>query len=272
MTERDRINASDYRLPILDVPMATALATALMSATPEKAPDNVGEALGEVRKALEALGRLQQEKRATGPGTQDPRPVDVLVDNAWSSLHGSLTSLASLPADLYPRAAEASSLVSAIFGDKRPLAFLQLRYPAEWAEVKAHIELIESQKLEPRIKALVGPEFMAEIRRTFEMYGAVLGITEPPPAAAPTDSLLAALRDLNAAINDYVIAVLGMARRSKPGSRAAVEQALEAISRLRRTGSPTPTQPDAVDPTPPAQGETSKPQSLSTPEGKSRPS
>lgn len=258
----ERLNASDYRLPVLDVTMAIALATALLSAAPAKPADNVDEALDVVRAALSVLEQKRGDRRATpAAATVDPRPIDNQVDTVWDAFHGALAALAALPTDLYPRAAEASSLLHAIFGAERPLAFLRLRYPAEWSEVKAHLDLIEAQKLEPRIQKLLGPEFMAEIRRTFDLYGAALGITSTVATSPSPDSLLEPLRSLVGALNDYVIAALSMVRPSKPGSRDVVVAALEPIDRLRRTRA-TPPLPEG--PVQPDQGEQQKPESLVT--------
>jgi hypothetical protein len=231
----ERLNPSDYRLPVLDVTMAVALATALLSAAPKQAPDNVQEALDEVRTALAALEQRRGEQRVVlAPTPEDPRPIDNLVDAVWSAFFEALTALAALPAELYPRAAEAAALKQAIFPGSTPRAFLKLRYAAEWSEVKAHLDLIDKQKLGPRIDALLGPEFLAEIRRTFELYGAALGITTPATSSPSPDGTLEPLRALNAALNHYVISALSMVRRSQPGSRELIEAALEPIGRLRR--------------------------------------
>jgi hypothetical protein len=234
--------------------MAMALATALLSAAPKDPSENVREALDEVSAALATLEKRREERRPAAAPAVDPRPVDALVDRAWSALYSALDSHASLPTDLYPRAAEAAALRDRIFVGEQPRAFLRLRYAAEWAEVKAHLNVIDEQKLEPRLNKLLGPDFLDEIRRTFELYGAALGITTPAPPAIVSESLLEPLRSLTAALNDYVIAVLATVRRNKPETRNAAAAALEPILRLRRPsaspGSPTPSPQD--DPSPPA--------------------
>lgn len=248
----ERMNINDYRLPVLDVAMAVALATALLSAAPADPPENVAETLAEVRSAL---ATLEQRRRAPGADTStiDPRPIDNLVDTVWSALFDALSGLAALPADLYPRAAEATALLRAIFFGEQPRAFLRLRYAAEWSEVKARLDIIEAQKLAPRIEKLLGPDFLTEMHRTFDLYGAALGITTTVAISPTPESLLEPLRALTAALNDHVIAVLGMARRSKPGSREIAAAALEPIARLRRSpASPPPAvQPPQDDPSKP---------------------
>lgn len=216
-------------VPQVDVPGAIALATALMSAKPKDVPDFVANAAKDVKKASAEL-MVAWQTRTLKPGkAEDPRLTDRGVDVSWSALFYRLDSLATLPSDRYPRAKLAAEVRDRIFPADEGLTFLKMPYRSQWAEVKRRLDRIDHEGLVGAIEDLAGAEHLSEIRRMFELYGAVLGITRPPPNEAQVENLLDRLRALTDAIGDYCIKMLATVDRKNPDSAEVVTAALKPI-------------------------------------------
>lgn len=246
----ERLVLSQFAVPPLDVPTGLALARSLISARPKGAPAYVVEAASEIEEAEQELVRLWGVRSAVAKEKADLRPVDLLVDTVWGALFWRVEMLASLPADLYPRAVRAARLRDRLFPVDGRLTWLKKPYRAEWAEVKMRLDLIESEKLGKEIDELAGPEIRQEIARTFALYGNALGVTQALPAETGNDSLLEALRDLTAAITSYTVAVLATIKRKKPGSEAVALEALRPLTAAREAARREPAPAPAPTPAP----------------------
>lgn len=245
----ERIVLSQFAVPPLDVPTGLALAQSLLAAKPKGAPAHVTEAASEIEEAATTLQDRWTTRVSAVPAEKaDPRVFDRLVDTAWSALFWRLDTLASLPSDLYPRAARAAKLRDRLFPVGDRLGWLKKPYRAEWAEAKMRIDLIASEKLGKEIDDLAGPELRQEIDRSFALYGDAIGVTQPQALPPETESLLESLQDLTAAITSYSVAVLATIKRKKPESEAAARQALAPLTTARENARRGPT--DAPKPMP----------------------
>jgi hypothetical protein len=171
--------------------------------------------------------------RMSKPKTDDPRLTDRGVDVSWSALFHRLGSLATLPHDRYPRAKLAAEVRDIVFPPDEGLTFLQKPYRTQWAEVKKRLDIIDHQDLAPTIDDLAGVEHLKEIRRMFDLYGAVLGVTRPPAGEAQIQNLLERLRALADAIGDYCIKMVATVDRKKPETADVVIAALRPILEAR---------------------------------------
>lgn len=248
-------NPSDYTTPpVVDVPGAITLATALVSAKPKDPPANVKGALEAIKTSLGALQKAWAGKDAPASVTPDARAVDRRVDAVWGGCYRRLDSLAQLTGISAPRALRAAATRDAIFGVTEPLRFITVKYVIEWAEVKKRLQRIDEGGHAASLDDLAGPEFLPEMRASFEAYGKVLGVTEAAAPTPETEALLPLLRELQRDIGDYAIAVLGMRVKGSEKSLATVRAALAPIDNHRAGAgravpAPAPEPPEPLPPT-----------------------
>lgn len=232
--------------PIVDVAGGVALGVALLTAVPKKAPAPVLHAAKALHARTTALQKAWAASYVPNGSTINRRDADHRMDVAWSSLFGRLETYAALPADSYPRAAEAASLSSMVFPEG--LRFLKLPYAREWAESHRLLALIHDKKLESKLHSLVGEDFVNEVKAAHKNYGQALSITEARPTPADVAGVQEPLRDLQAAVSDYAMQVVAAANDS-PAFVESARAALGPIDQLRaaaaRSASPAPAQPTA---------------------------
>jgi len=231
------------RAPKLDVPGAVALSQKLLAATPKTAPQSVKKAAKALKSKAEGLedawkARDRAEKRP------DPRPVDVLADNAMSRLFGRIEGYAGLPEDAYPLAARARLLLGTLFPSG--LTFLREDYPSQWAETQKRLERIDEENLAAGIDAVAGPEFLGEVRRIHKLYGEAIGVTKAR-ASAPLPNLAIPLRDVGAAIALHALQLVAvcMDEDAPLEARAAARDALRPIDETRANAARRATPSDA---------------------------
>ncbi len=196
------------------------------------------------------------------PKQVDTRIVDTRVDAAWSNLAQALDAVRTLPRS--NRAAPAAEVYDKLFAEG--LTFLQLEHPAQWAQCRMRLEIIDEQGLEPKIEAVLGgPEYLIEIRAAQAEFGAALGIDQPKPA--PTNVNLAdAISELRSAIETYVSEVIAWSRRSPDASEDArtalrpIDERREAAARaMSRRGTQAANTPTGEEPPPDVSPETPVP-------------
>jgi hypothetical protein len=188
-------------LPVLDSPGTLALARALIERATEVGP-SPGErpgkpsalSMAEVQHALRRLVSAQSDLTAASK-RPDPvsrpelrQPADLAADTAWTALYERLRAYAMLPSERIPEARQAQDLLRTLFPDA--LAFLRLPYEAQWAEGDSRLRTIEQLRLAADLQRLAGGEFLAEVQRTHEIYGRVLGLgrhrdSRPPLREGP---------------------------------------------------------------------------------------
>ncbi len=188
------IRLTEYAtLPSFDVPHGVALGIAVVNAVPPSAPTEAKTAAGAVRESTLALQASWGASR-NEPKPVDTRIVDTRVDNAWSNLARALDSVRSLKNS--DRAGAAAELHEELFASG--LSFLQLKYPAQWAECNLRLETIDEKELEPKLNGVLGgPEYVSEIRAAQVEYGEALGIDQPKPQTSSVNlaESLSALRE-----------------------------------------------------------------------------
>jgi hypothetical protein len=190
-------------LPVLDSPGTLALARALIERASLPLPTSVTSDIDPLlRRLIQAESELAQAaKRGEASSQRELRqPADLALDTAWTALYERLRAYAILPAELLTEARQAQQLLRTLFPDA--LAFLRLPYEAEWAQSESRLRTIEQLRLTADVERLAGAEFLAEVRRTHELYGRVLGLPRPreplPEPELPLDS--ATLRELRFAL------------------------------------------------------------------------
>jgi hypothetical protein len=158
-----------------------------------------------------------------------------------------------LPAERIPESRQAQELLRTLFPDA--LAFLRLPYEAQWAEAESRLRTVEQLRLLADLQRLAGSEFVAEVQRTHDTYGKVLGLgqrrdSRPPvhhgqgsrvtmelDGDAPLDS--SAKREmrfaLSRAIAQYALKVVAFSDESD-GQLHALLAPIKELQALRRSG------------------------------------
>ncbi len=244
-----RLDPSDYiEVPVLDSPGTLALARSLIELagrpwerTSRPAPLSSHEIQLALRRLVNAENELalatRRRELATRPELR--QPVDLAVDNAWTAMYERLRAYAMLPIEQTQEARHAQNLLRTLFPDG--LGFLRLPYEKQWEEGENRLRTIEQLRLAADLHRLAGAEFLAEVRRTHELYGKVLGLSrgaDGPQASqaddAPLDS--ATLRELrfavSRAISQYALKIVALADEDDQ----LVRRVLAPIEDLRRRG------------------------------------
>lgn len=253
------------RPPKVDVPSAVALAQKLLTAAPTSPPLAVAAALAALRAALTELQRVFTERTSEAQASAN-RTIDNQADIAWRAFYERLVACTLLPADHYPESAQASQLVGTLFPDG--LTFIADDYDSQWAETEKRLDLIDKNQLVPLVHSLVGPSFLAEVRRTHDIYGKALGITQVREKVAAPPSLVGPLRATTRAMGDYFLQLAALYRSGTAEDREMVTRASDPLIEYRiaaqrraaaqergqtEGGSSPPTTP----PAPPSTGKTS---------------
>jgi len=175
--------------PVLDASGLLALGQALLDAAPISAHPSLQGPLRRLRQACDDLQGALRQVREAPPPPPPPRPesrqpADFALDNAWTALYDRLRAYAMLPESEVPKVKRAQELLRLLFPDA--LGFLRLPYEAEWAESDRRLRSVEKLSLLPDLDAIAGPEFLAEVRRTHELYSRAIG--RRPETAGSSDS------------------------------------------------------------------------------------
>ena len=263
------------RSPKIDVPGAIALGQKLLTAAPPNPPPAVAAALAALRTAHTDLQRLWTE-RTPEAQTSANKTMDNQADIAWRAFYERLVAGTHLPVDLYPESAQASQLVATLFPDG--LTFIAGDYDSQWAETEKRLDLIDKNQLVPLVHSLVGPSFLAEVRRTHDIYGKTLGITQVRDKAPPAPSLLTPLRATTRAMSDYFLQLAALYRSGTAEDREMVTRASDPLieyriaaqrraaaqERSQNQGDSTSTPPGTTPPTKPPTTTTKPPPSTTT--------
>ena len=175
--------------PVLDASGLLALGQALLDAAPLSGHPSLHGPLRRLRQACDDLQGALRQVREAPPPPPPPRPesrqpADFALDNAWTALYDRLRAYAMLPESEVPKVKRAQELLRLLFPDA--LGFLRLPYEAEWTESDRRLRSVEKLSLLPDLDAIAGPEFLAEVRRTHEIYSRAIG--RRSEAAASSDS------------------------------------------------------------------------------------
>ncbi|HEX2574567.1 MAG TPA: hypothetical protein VH877_33785 [Polyangia bacterium] len=236
----DELDPALYvRAPRIDVPSGIALGHQLLAAAPETLSPSAQAALNELRIAVTDL-EARWAQRDLAPKAMDPRPIDLAADNAWSCLVIRLEGAAALPVEIYPFALRARELLQLLFPDR--LAFTQLHYPSQWAEAQKRINNIQAHGLQIDLDRIAGPEYLAEVRRTHERYGEIVGTSQAKDAPATVPELAEPLRRLGRAMAGYGIQMVALYFSGDEPTRARVRRALLPLDQYRASAAARKTQ------------------------------
>lgn len=243
----------------VDVPTMIALIAALIAATPAKS----GKALQRALSALLAASvAMQAAVRAHqfAAVTIDPRPADIAIDRAWGAMVARLQAWTQLPEGEHPEQERAALLLAIVAPDG--LSALKLPYRAQWTTLKTRLDELHAQKLDGELTALAGKVFVDEVRRRFDDYGRVLGLTAAQDAIE-LPNLSALLRDAQQRVSAYVVQVLATIDPDDASTTKIARDALRPLADARenanaaRRAQPVASDPvvakPAPQPAPPAQ-------------------
>lgn len=228
------------RAPVIDAAGGIALGHKLLQnalPAPAKGKKDPPE-LAAMRRAQAllktSLGSLERKWAARDKVTKRPpaKPIDLLADSAWRGSHRRATSWLELPADRYPEVARAKTLIDIFF--PTGIDFTTGEFDTQWVETDKRVKRFnEEPALEAEWNALIGASFLAEIRRTHELYGKAIGTTESRPTTDPAP-LLPDIRALQKAMVKYASQLVALYLDSEQETvKRAVLQALAPFDEHR---------------------------------------
>jgi hypothetical protein len=216
------------------LPRLTAISTArllqelLSAAHAEPAlPAAIVPDRDDLAQAQEAL-QIELARRLSGEGEETPvvRAADAVEDNAFGALFDWLKAFARLPATAHPEAAQAATVLSAVFAGG--LAFLAVRPHDEWQEAEIRTRLLAEKGYATTIAHLGGQPFLDQIASAHKAYGEALGITvvkvplEGPAVRGARDTAIDVIRA-------YVLRVAALVRKSAPETEALAQRLLAPL-------------------------------------------
>jgi hypothetical protein len=215
------------RLPRLDTADALSLGRMLLTLAIRNPGVAVSDALEHIEGRITTLAEAWTEQAVPIP-RHDMRAIDTREDRLFSAIRDRLATYRALSHS--KNRARALEIHELLFADG--LGFLCLPYPRQHAEAERRLALIDKHRLATDIDALVGEEFLAELRVAHVEYGEALGIGRAPEPVPEATRVAEPLRALIEAMVDYAIQMLALAR-AKPARAEAVRRALGPIDRFR---------------------------------------
>ena len=231
------LSADIVELPTLTGHEAHSLATSLEAAARDekghllKTPETVKETFEELLAArdgiLEALG-------GAPPDEAKVRPVDIRIDRIMSAWGGVLENWAKL-ADEIPEGDTAEELRARLFADG--LGFITIAPREEWSEIEQRLKTIERAKLQSGLDSLGLKPLLAHLRKVHILYGEVTGATAQI-AEVESPRVRKHKKAVEEAIREYVLAVLGQRRKSRPETLKLADTLLRPLATWESKRSP----------------------------------
>lgn len=221
-------------LPNLSADETLTLGTSLLTRrTKMVAPPATDDAAAELALVMTALkDELRGARQKPAVSAVAAKTIDRRLDVIWAAFREWLS--AWLRCAKCPSAVEAAALHHALFGDG--LEWINARYPAEWAASETRVDIIQKS---PAYTALVrtalgGGPILEELFEAHAAYTEMItakDVTENPKVGA-------AMREVHAAMREYVTSVAGSVRRRVPASIEVADKLLEplALWESRATG------------------------------------
>ena len=239
MTALEQFDPSLYtRMPTLDLASMITLTRQLLMALPARPPATL-KASAVALSAVVAEAEQCFGEHLTVMEGKSNRPTDLAADVSWGSLQRWLSAYAELPHDRYPKAAQAESLLAALF--PTGLGFLTLEYGAQWAEAEQRVRRIQKDKLKPIIVALGGGDFLTEIERCHTAYGEMVGVTKVKTAKSKLPDLRTERIKLQQALTAHAIQLVAMVLSGGESALAAAQPSFDAIDAYRDKATTSPT-------------------------------
>lgn len=220
-----------------------ALARALVSACPASFPARIQKAAKKLGIAADkAQDKLALRQKALGTISEENRRlIDQAGDASWGTLRARLVAYAQLPTDEYPDAKRANEINSLLFAEDG-LSFLTESYPVQWATADTILKRIVDESLEDDIVRIAGPEFLENIRKRHQKYGAMVQQWHLKSEMAQVD-LGAEIRALGSAIVHYATNVCADVEEDDAQSVERARIALHPIDVFREANTKKPTLP-----------------------------
>ncbi len=214
--------------PSITVSTGITLAHALVDACPKNAPANVKKAAVYL-KSIADLARTDLADRNRALGTfpdEDSRALDNEADRCWGGFRLGIQGRAMLRQDLYPKARLAAELDAKLFA--QGTEFLKAEYASQSSSMAVLLQMIDDDKLEKDINAVVGPDFLTAIRDVQPRYEAMVKERLRRDTASG-QNLTERVRTIQNAIVNYASKVVGSVEHDDPATAEAARVALLPI-------------------------------------------
>lgn len=218
--------------PTITVSTGITLAGALVDACPQDAPANVKKAAKHLASVAD-LARSDLAARNRELGTfpdEDSRVLDNEADRCWGGLRLCVQGKAMLRSDLYPTAKLAAGIEAKLFA--QGTEFLKAEYASQSSSMAVLLRMIDDDKMEKDINAVVGPEFLTAIRDVQPRYEAMVKERLRRDHASG-QNLTERVRSIQNAIVNYASKVVGSVEHDEPKTVAAARLALLPIVNFR---------------------------------------
>lgn len=232
----------------LNASSAVSLGRRLVTAQPQKPTPAIKASAAALQQEVELLADAVAIHSQADPVVL-VRPIDGQDDNGWSCFFDRLDAFARLPETYYPKAQRAAELRDILFPDG--LKFLKLDHGAQYTQTDLRLARIKTDKLQPDLDAIAGPEFLAEVKRTHALYAEALGISKPRAATPKPPNLRPLLQKVNQSISAYVVHLCSLYLSGTPAQQAEVRAALQPLDEERTRTTTRRTKPES-DPNPAA--------------------
>ena len=214
--------------PSVTVSTGITLASALVDACPKDAPANVKKAAAHL-KSIAALARTDLAERNRQLGTfpdEDSRGLDNEADRCWGGLRLCVQGKAMLRPDLYPKAKVAAEIDAKLFA--QGTEFLKAEYASQSSSMAVLLQMIDDDKMEKDINAVVGPDFLTAIRDVQPRYETMVKERLRRDTASG-QNLTERVRSIQNAIVNYASKVVGSVEHDDPATAEAARVALLPI-------------------------------------------
>lgn len=214
--------------PSVTVSTGITLATALVDACPKDAPANVKKAAVHL-KSIADLARSDLAARNRELGTfpdEDSRTLDNEADRCWGGLRLCVQGRAMLRPDVYPKAKLAAEIDAKLFA--QGTEFLKSEYASQSSSMAVLLQMINDDKMEKDINAVVGPDFLTAIRDVQPRYEAMVKERLRRDSASG-QNLTERVRTIQNAIVNYASKVVGSVEHDDPATAEAARTALLPI-------------------------------------------
>ncbi len=232
--EQELFDPSIYvRPPVMSLEGGIALCRSLIDACPTSMPKSVKSGAQKLGRAADrAQTALALRQKALGTiSDEDARVIDQLGDSSWGSLRGRLVSYSVLPVGEYPDAARAGELVTILFHTDG-LNFLKEAYPVQWTTADTILKRIDEEGLQPDIDRIAGKEFLENVRKRHQHYGAMVkGLLTR--SQGENVNLSEEIRALGSAIVSYATKVCATVDEDEPATIVAARAALRPLDLFR---------------------------------------
>lgn len=214
--------------PRLSAWSAVVLTLQLIKAAPLEMQERTRDALEALRAACINLQSIARDRLRLSP--ESLRPVDATLDSSWVALRMALEAAARLAGT--EMGDKATYLLPRVL--PRGTEFVKYSYEAQWNESENLLAVIDEEGLEAEIAALVGPHYLAFIRRAHAAFGEGLGLGETLVETPDTTAIAKAISEVAFAIAEYGRRMVGIELdRNDPASVARFKKAMAPLDRHR---------------------------------------